>query len=404
MENVLIKLRSSTDVGIDTICRDIEGAFQPVVGSADKLFPRVFSEIADRIPSFTPPPSVEFDRLAVIIPVRDHVRTVLGGRGYHSIRNVEDGYHFSDAIDDHASAFDQQPARAQGIRLLGNYVMKLLHEQLHVYDMLLGLPLSAENNVFYCSQFSVFFRYWQNDILARHDVVGLSMAVLIWNKYMKQVLPRAWRAQKRKMLKENAVPLKKGEQSKLDSLLIHDNWQRLEEAVSALGKLCHQATMNESRAQRLVQPFLADTLGPHLWGTLAYFAPEEIAAKVRQSDVEVTAQEDIDSTVLLVLALYFNRLPWDEVQELLGCGTEVRTKIGSILSDIPALCEVAVVPEKFGAAMEEAVMDGLIPTSPALILGNRQSRVRLLPPNRFIAQLHKQYEHYSACGDWGLGA
>ncbi len=397
-------MKTAASVGIDTICRDIEVAFLPVVNAVDKLFPRVFAEIADDVPSFTPSPSVEFDRLAVIIPVRDQVRTMLGGHGYHPIRDREEGYHFGDAVDDHAGAFDLQPARAQGIRFLGNYVMKLLHEQLHVYDLLLGLPLSAENNVFYSSQFSVFFRYWQNDILARHDVVGLSMAVLMWNKYMRQVLPRKWRAQNRKMVKENALPLKKGVQSKLDILLIHDNWQRLEEAASALGKLCHQTSMDESRAQRLVQPFLADTLGPHLWGTLAYFAPEEIAEKVRQSDAEVTAREDIDSTVLLVLALYFHRLPWDEVQALLGCGVEVRAKIGAVLSAIPALREVAVIPQKFSVAIEEAMMDGLLPSSPALILGNPRSRVRLLPPNRFISQLHKQYENYPTCGDWGIGA
>ncbi len=397
-------MKTVANVGIDTICQDIEVAFLPVVKALDTLFPRVFAEIADGVPSFTPPLPYEFDRLAVIIPVRDRVRTMLGGQGYHPIRDREEGYHFSDVIDDYASAFDLQPARAQGIRLLGNYVLKLLHEQLHAYDLFLGLPLSAENNVFYHSQFSAFFRYWQNDILARHDVVGLSMAVLIWNKYMRQVLPRKWRAQNRKMLKENAAPLKKGEQSKLDILLVHDNWQRLEEAVSALGKLCHQTTMDESKAQRLIQPFLADTLGPHLWGTLAYFAPEEIADKVRQSDVEVTAEEDIDSTVLLVLALYFHRLPWDEVQALLGCGVEIRAKIGAVLSAIPALREVAVIPQKFSVAIEEAMMDGLLPSSPALTLGHPRSRVRLLPPNPFIAQLHKQYENYSANGDWGIGA
>lgn len=403
-ENVLIKLKPGCDVGIDTICRDIEISFNPVVRAVGGLFPRVFAELAEVVPSFVPPPTVEFDRLAVIIPVRDQVRAVFGCDHYHPIRDSEDEYHLSDALDDHADAFEQEPARAQGVRLLGTYVLRLLHEQIHAYDALLGVPLVAGDNVLYHPQFSTFFRYWQNAILSRHDVVGGTMAILIWNKYMRQVLPKKWRACHRKVVERGSTSLSEKERAKLDTLLVQDNWQRLEEAVLALGRFCYQSHMTEVRAQKLMEPYLADTLGPHLWGTLAYFAPAAIANKVKSSDVEVSAQEDIDATILMVLALYFNHLPWEEVRKVLNGGGEVRTQVAQVLGSIPALREVAHIPHKFGAAMEESLMDGLLPSDATLILGNSQSQVRTLPPSRLIAQLQKRYEHYSSGGDWRMGA
>ncbi len=251
----------------------------------------------------------------------------------------------------------------QGIRLLATNLPRELSDCLHYSGRLLFADVlhAPDKDRLDTPAFSPFHRFWHGNILLEQGVPGVTIAFMLWRRYLESIVPTNLREEIYQKMQRAGAKITDPLQLVLDTFLDTATREQIENDLLLLGKLFYRTDFDQEAISYLVQKAVIDRLEPYLWGALATFGPQEMTEKIKSSKVIAADTKTDNGEALLTLVMLFNELDWAKIDQILGVGSSVRKIVGSVLNKSPQLVRMDTSRHQVSQTLLQAQTHGLLP-------------------------------------------
>lgn len=395
----IIELEEGGNFNLHYLSSSIFSHFHAVEEVGTNLLPTTLLAIKKEFPVLPLPIDFNLEE-KLLLNVRKRVRRALHVKTVCKELNIPDSFWLYEREETPAFVLEalrttddmRNPARTQGACLLTNEVHTLLLDQLHA-----GNNLLDENY-----ELSVFKNFWLHEVLPYHGVVGVAIAFSLWRRYLDHIFPRVWQHEVAVCLAKHQNDLSSFRRAQLRTIMDVEGRKKVEKLLFVLAQVLFKIDLDQQEICELVKPYLQTKLAPYVWTSIVQFGDaSDMLAQIMAKNLPMADIEQLDPTITLALAIQFENLQWNILEKMCGNILAARALVAKAISNNPHAIRLSWCRPLFRQAAEKALAQGLVAKDKGV---SSSDALSVLPPNKLIGTLQKEFVHYTRGSLTGLGA